>query len=473
MSYRISFQCGRVKLRWRSGFETEISSIRHRFVSRPVLDGRVRTGNPPNPEPPITSSARPLRIALVTETYPPEINGVATTLAQLVSGLRREGHLIELTRPRQDGVDPRWRIAGRRSEVAPGIDADPLLDAGEAFSERLTVGMPIPRYPGLRLGLPAGVLLERGWRRRRPDVVHIATEGPLGWSALSAARRLGLPVVSEFRTNFHTYSAHYGCGILRKWVLAYLRRFHNRCAVTMVPTQGLVRELQTSGFERLRVVARGVDSERFHPVRRCPSLRTSWGAGPDTPVVISVGRLAPEKNLELLVTSFERMRSVRPDALLVVVGDGPAREWLEERLPGAVFAGRRVGEDLARHYASADLLMFPSLSETFGNVTLEAMASGLAVLAFDYGAAGQAVVSGIHGWTVPFGDGAAFQQAAADALGNLEWVRRLGSQAREAAEGLSWSGIVRTVSAIYGGVATSSRDSARSAFLLGQAGTVR
>lgn len=421
----------------------------------------------------MTSSARPLRIALVTETYPPEINGVATTLAQLVSGLRREGHHIELTRPRQSGVDPGPRFTASGRWFARGSDTGPLSDPDAAFSERLTVGMPIPRYPGLRLGLPAGMLLERGWRMRRPDVVHIATEGPLGWSALSAARRLGLPVVSEFRTNFHAYSAHYGFGVLRKWVLAYLRRFHNGCAVTMVPTSGLVRELQGFGFERLRVVARGVDSDRFHPVHRCSSLRIAWGAGPDTPVVIHVGRLAPEKNLDLLVSGFQRMRSVRPDVRLVVVGDGPARGWLEERLPGVVFAGRRVGHDLARHYASADLLMFPSLTETFGNVTLEAMASGLAVLAFDYGAAGEVVLPGIHGWTVPFGDGEAFLQVAAESLRNLEWVRRLGSQAREVAEGLSWGEIVRTVSAMYSGVVAPSRHWRGSGFMLSRADPVR
>jgi glycosyltransferase involved in cell wall biosynthesis len=284
---------------------------------------------------------------------------------------------------------------------------------------------------------------------------------------------LSLPVVSEFRTNFHTYSAHYGFGILSKWVLGYLRRFHNRCAVTMVPTPGLFRDLQASGFERLRVVARGVDADRFHPFRRCPSLRTSWGAGPHTPVVISVGRLAPEKNLDLLVSSFQRMRTVRPDVLLVVVGDGPARGWLEERLPGAIFAGRHIGEDLARHYASADLLMFPSLSETFGNVTLEAMSSGLAVLAFDYGAAAQSVRSGIHGWTVPFGDAEAFRRAAADSLGNLGWLRRLGSQAREAAEGLSWSEIVQTVSTIYRGVAAPSRHPAGTGMLLSRPDLIR
>lgn len=420
----------------------------------------------------MASGAHPLRIAVVTETYPPEINGVATTLAQLIRGLRQEGHRIELTRPRQSEVDPGW-WADRFREVSPGRSggvACPSPD--EEFSECLTVGVPIPRYPGLRLGLPARLALERRWRRLRPDVVHIATEGPLGWSALGAARRLGLPVVSEFRTNFHAYSAHYGIGHLRRWVLAYLRRFHNRCAVTMVPTAGLVQQLQGSGFERLKVVARGVDAERFHPSRRCVALRTSWGAGPDTPVVISVGRIAPEKNLELLVSGFRRMRLVRPDALLVVVGDGPARAWLEERLPDAVFAGRRAGEDLARHFASADLLMFPSLTETFGNVTLEAMASGVAVLAFDYGAAGQVVHTGVHGWTVPFGQAAAFEEAAAGALDHLEGVRRLGRQARETAEGLCWSEIVRTVLGIYAGVMIPARDPLGSGLRVGRVSPV-
>jgi glycosyltransferase involved in cell wall biosynthesis len=173
--------------------------------------------------------------------------------------------------------------------------------------------------------------------------------------------------------------------------------------------------------------------------------------------VVAVGRVAPEKNLDLLVSAFRKIRTVQPDARLVVVGDGPSRVWLETETPDAVFAGRRLGEDLAAHYASADLLLFPSLTETFGNVTLEAMASGVAVLAFDYGAAGQSVVSGVHGWTVPYGDRSAFERAAECAVADWPHLRKLGSQGRQVAETMAWTEIVAEVLSIYSEAARSVR----------------
>ena len=167
-------------------------------------------------------------------------------------------------------------------------------------------------------------------------------------------------------------------------------------------------------------------------------------------MLIAVGRVAPEKNLELLVAAFRGVGRVRPDARLVVVGDGPGQSWMERELPQAIFAGRRLGHDLAVHYASADMLVFPSLTETFGNVTLEAMASGLAVLAFDYGAAGRAVSNGVHGWVASYNDAASFERLAVMAAADLLEIRRLGAEGRRAAESMSWSAIVRQVSDIYG-----------------------
>lgn len=384
-----------------------------------------------------------LRIALVTETYPPEINGVAVTVARLVDGFLAMGHRVDLIRPRQPGVDLNLGAAGMAAAAAGRSDLSP------GFSLNLAPGMGIPGYSGLRMGLPVPGRLLSAWRARRPDVVHIATEGPLGWSALRVARAERIPVVSEFRTNFHAYSAHYGLGLLRAPLLAYLRRFHNRCAITMVPTQDLAGDLEALGFERLRVVARGVDSRRFDPARRSEALRTSWGAGPGELVAISVGRLAPEKNLELLVQVHQRMQAIRPRMRMVVVGDGPARPWLEARMPGAVFAGRRVGDDLATHYASADLLIFPSLTETFGNVTLEAMSSGLAVIAFDYGAAGSVVRGGLHGWLAPYGDSQRFLGLVELATSDSGGLRGLGREGRRLAESMSWERIVGEVLHIH------------------------
>jgi glycosyltransferase involved in cell wall biosynthesis len=375
-------------------------------------------------------STRSLRVALVTETWPPEVNGVAATIARVAEGLRARGHHIQLIRPRQ----------------AAGEDASEEAQ----FAEVLMRGLPIPRYPQLRMGLPAKRELVKLWQLRRPDVVHLVTEGPLGWSALRAAQHLKLPVVSDFRTNFHAYSRHYGVGWLRTPVMAYLRKFHNRTACTMVPTEGLKSELSAAGFKGLRVVARGVDTQGFDPARRSDELRRQWGAGPDTMVVLCVGRLAPEKNLGALLSAVEAMREHERKLQLVLVGDGPERARLQARCPDALFAGVRRGEDLAAHYASADVFLFPSLTETFGNVVPEAMASGLAVVAYDHAAAGQLIRHGENGLLARFDDLAEFCRVARRLAGDWPLIRQLGAQARATALRMDWGRIVQAIEDEYG-----------------------
>ncbi len=378
-----------------------------------------------------------LRVAIVTETYPPEVNGVAATIACCVEGLRTRGHQVQLVRPRQEAVDAAPREGG----------ADVVMR-----------GLPIPRYPHLKMGLPATQALLRLWSLARPDLVHIVTEGPLGWSALKAARRLRLPVSSDFRTNFHAYGKHYGLGWLHKPLMAYLRKFHNRADLTMVPTEALRQTLAAQRFERLAVVARGVDAALFHPARRSDSLRASWGAGPDTPVVVHVGRVAPEKNLPLLMQTVQAMRAVEPRTLLVVVGDGPLRAALQQQWPGVVFAGSRTGTDLAAHYASGDLFLFPSVTETFGNVTPEAMASGLAVLAYGYAAAARLVDHRRNGMLARFDDADDFVQQAVALVrqwtpaGQGEGLAALRAQARSSAEAMAWPAIVAELEAQFLGL---------------------
>lgn len=358
-----------------------------------------------------------LRIALVTETYPPEVNGVAMTLGRMVEGLSRRGHQIQVVRPRQGATD---------QPPPNGIE------------HALVRGIPIPRYDSLKLGLPAGGTLKRLWTERRPDVVHIATEGPLGWSALESARRLDLPVSTDFHTNFHSYSNHYGLGWFEKPIGAYLRHFHNRAGCTLVPTEGMRRDLARQGFEGLAVVARGVDTALFNPARRSRELRAQWGAAPEDPVVIYAGRLAPEKNLPLVIQAFEAMVAAEPRARLVLVGDGPARSDLEASNKGYVFAGMRRGEDLAAHYASGDIFLFPSTTETYGNVTMEAMASGLAVVAYHYAAAEQHIRHGDNGLVARYGDAGEFVWQACGLAHDPERVRQLGARARETAERIDW-----------------------------------
>ena len=365
---------------------------------------------------------RSMRVAFVTETYPPEVNGVALTMARIVNGIAARNHEIQLVRPRQHSEN-----------------SDQLTDK---FHEVFTRGLPIPRYPDLRMGLPSKRALVRLWSHKRPDVVHVATEGPLGWSALQAARLLKLPVCSDFRTNFHAYSKHYGIGWLQRPIMGYLRKFHNRTQVTMVPTEALRQELANSGFLRLSVVSRGVDVGLFNPKRRNEALRNQWGAARDDFVALYVGRLAPEKNLDVLVASFSSIKASRPSARFVVVGDGPARAELAQRMPYAVFVGQRRGEALAAHYASADLFIFPSLTETFGNVTVEAMASGLPVLAFDHAAASELITSGENGLLIRFGNGAAFVDTAASLMGKRQWMQYMGERAHRRVAALDWEQVV-------------------------------
>jgi glycosyltransferase involved in cell wall biosynthesis len=374
------------------------------------------------------SARMPLRVTIVSETYPPEVNGVALTLQRMLEGLRARRHVVQLVRLRQH--------------------ADDLPRRARGFHEVLLRGVPIPCYAHLRMGVPCTSALERLWSMQRPDVVHIATEGPLGWSALRAARRHGVPTVSDFRTNFHAYSKHYGVGWLQRAIVGYLRGFHNRTLATMVPTPVLQRELAAQGFYNLRVVARGVDTEQLSPARRDVALRRLWGAGDDTVVVLCVSRLASEKNLTLLWRAFEAIRRRGIEARLVLVGDGPQRAQLQALCQGAHFAGVRRGLDLAAHYASADLFVFPSLTETFGNVVPEAMASGLPVVAFDHAAAGQLVRHGDNGWLAALREPVQFVDLAAHAAGDRTALQAMGARARSTALALDWQRVVDELEAV-------------------------
>lgn len=370
-----------------------------------------------------------LRIAVVTETWPPEVNGVAMTLAKLVQGLSHRNHDVQLIRPRQT-----------KSE-------SPLNDA--FLEEVLMRGMPIPRYPELKLGLPSKKTLVKTWTLRRPDVVHIATEGPLGWSALQAAKVLKLPVTSDFRTNFQSYSKHYGVGWLRKPIVAYLRKFHNATACTMVPTRELMRTLSENGFANLKVVSRGVDTKLFNISKRNTSLRSSWGATDNTKVLISVGRMAPEKNLDQVLKTYEALKLKGQAFKLVMVGDGPLKEQFQKRFPEIIFPGMLSQSNLAAYYASSDLFIFPSQTETFGNVTLEALASGIPVLAFDCAAARDWVQTGINGWLVAENNPEGFAAQAVTIFNSKDLLGQITQSTRQQVVHLDWDQIAEQVESVF------------------------
>ena len=363
-----------------------------------------------------------MKLTIVTETFPPEVNGVAMTFGHIAGELGRRGHEVTVCRPRRDDLPADGTATGFREVAVPGL--------------------PIPGYPLLRLGLPAGGLLRRRWRAERPDLVHVVTEGPLGASAVRAARGLGVPVTSSFHTNFHAYTGNYGLALLHPLVLAWLRHVHNRTRRTFAPTAELCTELAALGFRDLAVLSRGVDLRHFDPARRSPELRAQWGAGPADPVVLHVGRMAPEKNYPLLFRAFAAMRAAEPRLRCVLAGDGPLRRQLVRAHPECHFAGFFSREEIGRYYASADLYVHASLTETFGNVLTEAMASGLAVAGFDYAAARQFVRDGVNGLAVPVGDAEALVAAGVRLAADAPLRTRLGRAARAAVAPQSWDQVI-------------------------------
>lgn len=363
-----------------------------------------------------------MNLTIVTETFAPEINGVAMTFGHVARELARRGHHVLVCRPRRSDSD--------QSGPADG------------FEDWLMAGLPIPGYPQLRLGLPAHRAFRRRWREQRPDLVHVVTEGPLGASAVTVARELGIPLTSSFHTNFHAYARHYRLGPLRGLALAWLRRVHNRTLRTFAPTAELCEELMAAGFLGVTLMSRGVDTEQFSPAHRSDALRASWGAGPEDTVVVHVGRLAAEKNYPLLFQCFDAIRAANPRTVFVIVGDGPLRANLQRTNPGVHFTGFVSPAQLARVYASADLYLHASLTETFGNVLTEAMASGLAVVAFDYAAAREFIRHDVNGLAIPRAEPAVFVSAAIALASSPERIERLRRAARGRLVEQSWSRVI-------------------------------
>ena len=366
------------------------------------------------------------RYAVVTETWRPQINGVANTLGRLCDGLLARGAHLQLVRPAQ-------------ADECTGV-----TDQG-SLQQILVKGLPIPGYPQLQFGLPAYRLLLIHWQQQRPDAVYVATEGPLGWSALRAGRRLNIPVISGFHTNFQQYGKHYRLGLLNAPATAYLRWFHNQTQATLSASVSQHQDLLRMGIGNAKLLGRGVDCEQFHPGHRDTRLRRSWGALDEDLVLLYVGRLAAEKNLGLLQRSWQYVQQQNASGVrvcMVVVGDGPQRKQLQQEMPGVIFTGPLTGAALSAAYASADVFLFPSLTDTFGNVVTEAMASGLAVVAFDTAAAHQHIRDRYSGCLAPPADNQQFMQNLGWLLNNREGLRGVRMHARHRACQLDWSAVL-------------------------------
>lgn len=300
-----------------------------------------------------------MRIAIITENFLPKLDGVTRTLARLLEHLQTNGHQALLLGP-ESGME---HYAGAQ-----------IIG---------TAGLPLPFYPELKFNFFRPLFIRR-LNGFHPDIVHLVDPVVLGATGLAAARVLNLPVVSSYHTNLAAYCEHFGFPIFTRPMWLYNRFIHNQCALTFCPSPSTASILRKQGFERVRIWPRGVDTTLFNPQRRSETLRTAWLCEPANPqdkvILLYTGRISWEKNLRLLTSAYRSMDHSR--CHLVIVGDGPALKEVQQEVANVpvTFTGYLTGEALATAYASADIFAFPSTSETFGQVVLEAMASALPVV---------------------------------------------------------------------------------------------
>lgn len=371
----------------------------------------------------------PMRIVLVTETWPPEINGVALSVYQLVEGLKAKGHQVLIIRPKQ-------------SNESVNKEAD---------LEVLVKGFAIPKYPDLQFGSPVYGKIRQVLQDFKPDIVHIVTEGPLGLAALFAARAVKIPVSSGFHSSFDEFAGFFGFSWLGKIVKHYLRFFHQLTEVTCIPSQVSLERLKSWKMHCvLRVVSRGVNNQLFNPTRRNLELRKQWHCDDNTTVVLSVSRLSPEKNISQVIEAYRALQQQQQNRQfkLVIVGDGPDKANLQKLAPDAIFTGMLTGQVLAEHYASCDVFFFASQVETFGNVVLEAMASALPIVAYNYACAGQLITTGQQGVLAKFGDKKEFLNIA-EQLPQLQALHEMGQKAWQVSQQQQWSEPVNQLEHVF------------------------
>jgi phosphatidylinositol alpha 1,6-mannosyltransferase len=401
----------------------------------PARSDLDRLPRPPQTDARSTFEARlPRRVVLFTETFLPRVDGIVNTLCWTLRGLVEAGCEPLVVAPR-----------GNTAEL-PGVQ---VLGASS---------MPFPLYPEVRLAV-MGPGIGQQLDRFAPDVVHLVGPVVNGVGGLLYAQSRGVPVLASFHTNFAQYTRHYSLGWLEAWVWRALRTVHNRCGLTLCPSHALLGELRQRGFERLRYWSRGVDPVQFSPDRASAGWRRRHGVPADVRLLLYVGRLAREKRVADLVGVMRSLAGVH----LAIVGDGPARSELEHAFAGlpVTFTGYLRGPELACAYASSDLFVFPSDSEAFGNVVLEAMASGLPVVA--------AAAGGVADLVEHDSTGLMFAPADVDDLADCvrryvaddEFRRHHGQAARTAALARTWSRQQRLLLAHYAAVLNASHSAPR------------
>jgi len=362
--------------------------------------------------------AEALRVALVASSYNYIRDGVALTLNRLVAYLERQGVEVLVFAP-----------VGKTAALEHHGTLVPVPSLALPPRPEYRIAFPLPRRAVERL------------REFRPHLLHLAlAPDPLGYSALKAARKLNIPLVASCHTRFESYLKHYPYALgLTGLLKAYLRHAYGAAREVYVPSQSMIDALLADGLKNnFRLWPRGVDTHLFQPGKRSAAWRARYGIGPDEFVVAFVSRLVREKELDTLAAALQRLEALGVAYRALIVGQGPERGWLEKQLPLAVFTGFLEGEALAEAYASSDVFLFPSETETFGNVTLEAMASGLPCVCADATGSRSLVLHGVTGYLAQPRNAAAFAERIAALAADRALRARLGEAARGRSLKFDW-----------------------------------
>ncbi len=376
---------------------------------------------------PLPDGRPPLRVALFSGNYNCIRDGANQALNRLVAHLEASGAAVV-------------RV------YSPTVARPAFAPAGTLVPVR-SVAIPGRSEYRLALGLPAAV--RRDLDAFAPDLVHLSAPDLLGRAAQRYAAERGLPAVASLHTRFETYFDYYGLRGIRRRVEQYLANFYRRCDLVLAPNPPLAGMLEAQGCRAVRLWSRGVDHERFSPTKRCRTWRRAYGFGPDDAVLLFFGRLVREKGIADFAAVVQRLRERFPGLRPVVVGDGPARAEFARQLPGAVFLGHLESEALARAVASADILLNPSTTEAFGNVNLEAMAAGLAVVSAEAPSTRMLIEPGRTGLLCPPGDIDAYAAAVAGLIESPDRRRRLGLHARATSSRYRWDQCLDAVAEAY------------------------
>ena len=374
-----------------------------------------------------------LRIALFSGNYNYTRDGANQALNRLAEYLLRQGASLRVYAP---------------------MVAEPDFEPTGDLVDVPNVRMPVKGRGEYRLPLGLNAEARRDLEAFKPNMVHVSSPDPTGHAALKWARQKDVPVLASVHTRFETYPRYYGLAFLEPAVEGILRRFYNRCDALVAPSQSQIDELQAQGMHQdITIWSRGVDREVFDPSKRDMAWRRENGLADDDVAIVFLGRLVMEKGLDVFSDTIVELRKRQIPHKVLVIGDGPAREWFEKALPGGTFVGFQTGKDLGRALASGDIFFNPSITETFGNVTLEAMACGLPVVAAGATGAASLVHDGETGQLVPPSKTDAFSKGCAEALAPYctDDALRLahGAAGEKAARAYSWDAINQAVVDTY------------------------